>query len=172
MRIPDKITGAFATAKAFNELRDVVQWLARYAIVTIAAPLEAKALGQGRALGLAQDSENTYFNAVIGGSTSAGPNKWTYNFTEVQKISGGYSGFSAVTNGRTGTAYNMAEYINSATGLQGNGVVVENLATVPGEYTIQPCPPGTPVVMQAITRTDGVTEYWFSHTNGIDGVCE
>ena len=72
-----------------------------------------------------------------------------------------------ISGGLTGSdnAYNSFEAINSASGRQGNGVRIENLAS--GEQ-IRPCPNGTPVWLCEVVPTDDDKEYWFDYANGVD----
>ena len=90
------------------------------------------------------------FTAKILSSSAdgAGTNRWTYTFEQVRKTdidyNSGAGGWTAASDGYTGTAYNFAEVINSASGTQGNGVDVANLL---GTFALQPCPrhtSGTP----------------------------
>lgn len=115
-----------------------------------------------------------HFFAVITGSTAiiAGV-KWSYTFEEIVKTGdAGYSGaWSIRTGGRTGTAYNILEYINTADGLCGNGIDAQNLTdNFPG-FALQPVPTGTPVIV-FISKSAVGTEYWIQIPNGIDGSCE
>jgi hypothetical protein len=182
MRIPDKITGAFATAKAFNELRDVVQWLARYAIVTVAAPLEAKPLGQGRGLGLAQDAEaetSSFWAKILGFKVYDDTSyyRWQYLFQEVDPPNiHGYGNWVNTPNGRSktdwigavGYAYNTLENMNRFDGMIGNGVDWANLAG--SHMRPVPCPVNA-IVRMYEHKLDGSSIYWFQYSNSIDGSC-
>jgi hypothetical protein len=112
------------------------------------------------------------FIARIDGSTQDGSNfRWEYDFVEVKKATAGYGGWTDKTNGRTGTAYNLIEDQNGASGLFGNGVDSSNLSGTSME--VQPVPDGTRVEIFMVTcQANGETEYWFSYENGIDGECE
>ena len=129
---------------------------------------------------LLPDSAAAGFWARITASASAGDNQWTYTFTEVRKVVAGYSGWTVVVDGMSGTAYNSAEDINSDSGVQGNGVDPDNLDTEDYTFTIQPCPVLSIVRMYRVGFTseedgyegDNVVEYWFTHENGVDGSCD
>ena len=109
----------------------------------------------------------------IGAPTSAGDNQWTYEWPEMRKTGPGYGGWQIKPNGRThdshGPAYNFAEEMNSSSGVQGNGV---NLDDLPGTFTLQPVPNGRIVLATILTFTDGTKEVWFDQDNGIGGACE
>lgn len=110
------------------------------------------------------------FVARITGRTQDGSNKrWTYTFAELSKTSAGYGGWTDLTGGRTGNAYNLAEDQNGASGLYGNGV---NSANLTGTFDLQPIPTGRRVRITPAYVTDGTLEYWFEAENGIDGECE
>ena len=97
-------------------------------------------------------------------------NKWQYTIAEVAKTGAGFAGWSVVTNGRTGTAYNMREYANATTGTLGNGVPIALL----GGLTLQPIPPGFPLHILYAWRpptAPGTVEYWFDSPNGLAGEC-
>ena len=120
------------------------------------------------------------FWAEITGSGAAGEggtNSWTYSWKLVEKTVAGYGGWTDVSPAVTGSndAYNTIEDINTGSGTQGNGVDADNLVVV-DEFTfeMQACPTGNIVRMRkVVVPTDPeVTEYWFSHENGVDGVCD
>lgn len=111
------------------------------------------------------------FDAIIN-SSSGSNNQWTYAFSEVEKTTAGYSGWTVKSGGITGTAYNRAEDINSATGVQGNGVDADNLDTDDYTFALQACPDNSIVTIDVIELTTGVNEYWFTHENGVDGECD
>jgi hypothetical protein len=106
---------------------------------------------------------------IVTGSTQDGSNfRWTYDFEEAEKTSAGYGGWTAKENGLTGTAYNIIEDQNGASGVFGNGVDSANLA---GTFELQPVPNGTRIAVWRQHLTDGTFEYWFSYENGVDGAC-
>ena len=114
------------------------------------------------------------FPARIGAATADGY-RWTYAFVEVAKTVAGYGGWTTLTGGRTGTAYNTIEDMNSASGVQGNGVDRAHLDTAAYTFAIQPCPEGNVVWMRTIrfkVGEEAKVEYWFSYENGVDGECD
>ncbi|MBS3735360.1 MAG: hypothetical protein KGY99_10635 [Phycisphaerae bacterium] len=111
------------------------------------------------------------FWAEITSHSSPTQNRWTYGFKEVEKTSTGYGGWSDVSGGTTGTAYNTIEDSNTGSGTEGCGVDVDNLSTDDYTFTIQPASTGVIVWMRAVPVGD-TTEYWFSYVNGVDGSCE
>jgi hypothetical protein len=111
------------------------------------------------------------FFALITGCESAGPNRWAYTFEQVRKPDSlGYDGnWFPVDKGASGMAYNGTELPNSATGVQGNGVDVDNL---PDGWELQPCPPGVVVRMWKSSISKALEpEYWFEYANAVDGSC-
>ncbi len=113
----------------------------------------------------------------IGSATQDGSNKrWKYDWSEYEKSTQGYGGWTAVSGGRTGHAatwgyaYNMVEDGNGASGLYGNGVDSSNLV---GTLDIQPVPPNQVIVLASVVYpiNGTVRELWFSYENGIDGGC-
>lgn len=111
--------------------------------------------------------------AKITGSTSAGTNKWTYNWTEVALADNG-SVAAPATSGRTqattgyGVARNLAEANNAASGVQGNGVDVADLS---GTLAIRPIPTGRIVQMSGPFGTSGAPFCVFTAENGLQGAC-
>ncbi len=113
----------------------------------------------------------------IGSATQDGSNKrWKYDWTEYEKSTAGYGGWTAVSGGRTGHsstfgyAYNGVEDGNGASGLYGNGVDSSNLT---GTIDIQKVPPDQVIVFaEVVNPADGsLPELWFAYENGIDGDC-
>lgn len=106
------------------------------------------------------------------------PNRYTYSFEQVEKTDAGYGGWSAKSDGLTGTAgddtaarnfiedRNVHDAQNSY--LLGNGVTTGALV---GTFSMRPCPTGNIVYMHKIKLTDGTVEYWFAYENGISGSC-
>jgi len=100
-----------------------------------------------------------------------GSNRWVYDFEEVCKTSPGYDGWSARTEGRTGTAFNFRENINSdLAGIQGNGIDTGGPLWLNVDFEIQPVPVGTIVVLYAVRLVDSI-EWWFGYENAVDGDC-
>lgn len=112
------------------------------------------------------------FYALIGASpsvVSGGANRWQYAWAEAECLG---DHWGELADGRSGTtssdpAYNRFEAINSATGVQGNGV---NVADLLGTFAIQPIPDGVVVEMDQI-NVDGTLYYWFAAMNGVTGGC-
>ncbi len=76
---------------------------------------------------------------------SYGDRPWTYDFEEVEKTSAGYGGWTAVSDGRSGTAYNGVE----------EGDWVDQL-----EYYEEMADDS--IVWMREVNTAGTIEYWFS----------
>lgn len=109
------------------------------------------------------------------GATSAGTNKWRYDWREVRKgngdtwttVAGGY------TSATHGQAYNGIERPNSGSGVQGNGVDLANLS---GTFAIKTPKTGSGTgVIERIrgpyTHPDGARSWAFGYTNMVDGSC-
>ena len=115
------------------------------------------------------------FFAEIIASTDLGGNQWEYaQWKEKQKTGAGHDGWVDKPSGRThtlfGPAFNFAEINNSASGIQGNGVDVDNLV---GTFALQPVPDGRVVEMTLIRFADQSDfELWFDQDNGVDGDCK
>lgn len=112
------------------------------------------------------------FVAKITGIHSVHTNQWKYDFVRMQKTSMfGYEPGSWLSTDQTGVAYNLAEYGNTPTGRQSNGVDVDNLHE---GFEYQPIPIGTFVqINKFIDNQHQGIEYWImGYVNGIDGVCE
>src|SRR5687768_17273130 len=64
------------------------------------------------------NASSDWFPAIINSATQVGSNfRWTYSFSEAEKTSAGYGGWTAKSGGTTGTAYNFIEDQNGATGV-------------------------------------------------------
>jgi len=110
--------------------------------------------------------------ARITARSAVGTNRWQYSWTEVYAV--GLSGtdivFDDVTGGAAsathGYAYNLHEINNDGSGVEGNGVNVDNL---PAELSYQPVAIGD--VVEIIGQFgDGSDNYWlFYGENAIDG---
>jgi len=107
-------------------------------------------------------------------NASAGDNKWSYTFAEIEKTGAAYANWTAKSGGRTGTMYNTVENINDDAGVQGNGVDLANLDPDGGPYSfaIQPMPNSVPVWVREVPVTGGTVEYWFAYESGVDGECD
>lgn len=111
---------------------------------------------------------STWFFAQIGTAVQDGTNKrWAYEFVEVEPCDA--DEFCSVTGAREGTAYNLIEIGNGATGTYFNGVSSTNLT---GTFALQKCPADAIVVMyQKADQNTGTIRYFFQYENGIDGAC-
>ncbi len=119
------------------------------------------------------------FWAKITGATSAGGNKWTYDFTEVVKTSTGFgaSAWAAPANAITGTARNLFELINTSTGANylGIGITVDELLDTGGDpecpVDLRPVPEDVVVQMHVVdvfpAAASATYEYWFQWANGV-----
>lgn len=111
--------------------------------------------------------------------------QWTYTISEVFKTLVGY-GNGAFTDinadgakyGWTedsGIAYNFAEEKNSTSGVQGNGIDIDNDSYTGTSFEFIPCPVGTIVEfgLFPVANADGSTtiEAWFYWHNPVDGEC-
>jgi hypothetical protein len=113
-------------------------------------------------------------DAVITGSTAVAgaANRWRYEWEEVTP-NGQFP--ATVSGGRThtnaGFAYNTIESNNVATGVQGNGVNVDDL---PGTMGLRPIGDGAWVRMRGpFDDEDTSADVWlFQAVNAIDGDCE
>jgi hypothetical protein len=105
-------------------------------------------------------------SAPISGST----NRWIYDWAQVELATPG----SAIKKGRTsatiGKAYNRAEYGDTESGVQSDGVNRDNL---PGTYARKPIGEGRVVKLEGPVFDVNGTAYWtFYATNHYDGDCE
>ena len=120
-----------------------------------------------------QKSRRVQLPIRITGNLDVDTNQWGYQWREQRKNGVGYGGWEDKPNGRNdgshGFAFNFAEQMNSASGVQGNGVNVDDL---PGTFALQPVPDGRIVLATILTFTDGTKEVWFDQDNGIGGACE
>lgn len=115
----------------------------------------------------------TSWIARITGATSLGNNRWSYNWTAVSLTDAGVTAVPAAsprTHATTGygTARNLAEMGNAATGVQGNGVDVADLT---GTLAIRPIPTGRIVQMSGPFGTSGAPFCVFTAENGLQGAC-
>jgi len=97
LHVPD-VTDVASAAEAVDQLRRGLAWMYRSLLQEhnrgIGARFFAK-LGNGSA---------------VGGATA----QWTYPFDEVIQTANGYGGWTLRPNGRSGTARNLAEELDSA----------------------------------------------------------
>jgi hypothetical protein len=115
---------------------------------------------------------------IIKGNTAIGvnQNKWRYSIAPVRKTvadsidPSGYYYFEEAAEYSAVNAYNSIEYINSATGIQGNGIDVDGLTGT--SFEIQPAPTNTIVTMWReliYINGDPTLENWFEFSNAVDG---
>ncbi len=167
--------GIFVTRAEFEEL------LARVRAIeeTPMGPYLAGAIGGGITVDIQAVQETpatstqaaSGFDAKITGSSSVGDNQWQYTWIRVEKAAPGHDpGAWIQISGQTGIAYNRVESMNSAVGVQGNGVDVDGADYPPG-FSPQPCPEGCIVRLYELKNGTGDSEYWFSYENADDGTC-
>jgi hypothetical protein len=129
---------------------------------------------------LPEDYSDLEFFARITGNAEAdtpAQNRWVYAWSEVEKTTAGYGGWTTLSGGRSGTtstdpARNTVEDMNDGAGVEGNGVDVANLDTDTYTFAIQPIPAGVIVRIYKVLLTTGAVEYWFALPNGVDGTCD
>ena len=115
---------------------------------------------------------------IFGRITSSSPvagtgdNRFVYQFQQVAKTSAGYGGWSNVSGGIGGDAFNLIEDQNSSSGTLGNGVKVEHLNTDTAEFKLQPVPNGTRIQLFPVAVGNDEIEWWFSYENGVTGECK
>lgn len=111
------------------------------------------------------------FWARIDGSSGGSGNKWDYDFTEVE-----FDGesWTALENGRTGTAYNTVEANNDDSAIEGNSVDLSgSIFTDNTSLEIKPVR-GEPIVRMRITQgsqPEAGGYYVFEYVNAVDGTC-
>lgn len=118
-----------------------------------------------------KDRSRAKFFVRITGHTMLSANRWQYDWEEVMLFG---TAFITKSGGRNSVtydkAYNLLEVGNSATGVQGNGVVVENL---PQGFAIVAIGTGAIVEITQVTYfSGGQWGYWFSVPNSVDGTCQ
>lgn len=104
-------------------------------------------------------------------SVSVGPNRWEYQVQRVTKRDHGYALLEAFESDYDGTAYNTLEIGNSGSGVQGNGINVDDLPT---GFTLGPAPSGqfaVPAFVWVTDTSDQTPELWFTYSNPVVGVC-
>ena len=105
---------------------------------------------------------------------SAGPNRWTYELTRVRKTAAGYGGWTPITDEegqpvRIAPAYFAMENANKASGVQGDGVDLDNLDS---RFSLKPVPVGDSLVLARPVPLGEGFEWWFwIPMNAIDGKC-
>lgn len=104
-------------------------------------------------------------------STLIAPNQWEYQIVQVGKSDTGYAVTEEYPNAYKGVAYNMLELDNKGSGVQGNGVNVDQL---PGGFSLGPIPSGAwphPVYLWKLSSSPGHIEFWLYYANPVVGVC-
>lgn len=118
----------------------------------------------------------TGFYATITASTPVAgqPNRWMYDWAEVVKVGTGYGGWNQPVGARIGAgasaARNLAEDMNTATGVQGHGIDVTR-AGFPAGFATVPAPAGLIVRIFAVVNASGTAEHWFNFGGNVDGTC-
>lgn len=107
------------------------------------------------------------FWARITGSASVGDNRWEYEWEIVALSDDGdwEVPIEEVTSATMGPAHNTLEAANSATGLQGNGVVIEDLCV---GATIQPVAEGSVHLLRGPFGSAAAPIWIFSSPNGVN----
>lgn len=110
------------------------------------------------------------FFAEITGSTVLSANRWLYQWREASLTAvHGFVGSDAGRSSALGDAVNLAEAHNDGSGVEGNGVDLEDL---PETFTMRPIPVGSVVLIRGPYRaTTGVAQWVFDRVNAIDGPC-
>lgn len=109
-----------------------------------------------------------FFLVKLGGATAIPnySNRWKYSYTQVVPEREGR--YKVPDGAGTGDCYNMVEANNSATGVQGNGIDVDNL---PAGYNLGPIGAGAVVVAYLVINCDGNPEIHFEGYNPVVGTC-
>jgi hypothetical protein len=189
MKVPRELAaGSLVRGEDFNALLSFVK---RNLVAGVGPGMGFKNSGAGRFVSLTHSPLDRVRSATTGGtdpgtggasigffaeitaatSAGSGTNQWVYT---AQKVSchpalGAYAPGQWIKDGADITCYNSREVINSAFGVQGNGVDVDG-ADFPAGFEIQPCPVGNIVWLH---RVGGDDTYLlsFEYENGIDGTC-
>lgn len=104
-------------------------------------------------------------------AASVGPNKWEYAIEQIAKLGDKYGTITTGEWMRRVKAWNFMEFANTESGVQGNGVDVDQL---PEGFSIGPVPIGDwprPVYFWRGAGADGLLEYWLDYPNPIVGEC-
>jgi hypothetical protein len=116
-------------------------------------------------------SDPKIFFILITASLQVTTHRWRYDWVEQELLREGVwvnkpGGRSTPTSPY---AWNTIEANNSAVGIQGNGINLENL---PDGFAVQPVPTSKAVLWaMEIGNADGESEVIFAYENGIDGTC-
>lgn len=156
----------------YNRLVEELERLSRFAV---APPLRMQDTPGGRLLTIATQQGGFWIWPT--GRTQDSTNKrWKYDWAQIENTGAGYGGWTAPSNGLTGSsstwdyAYNSVENANAATGTYGNGVASSNLT---GTLDLQPIPNNTPLFARIVIPrvASAKPQLWVSYENGIDGAC-
>ena len=119
--------------------------------------------------GMPQPGILPLFPCRVLSSESVGPNRWSYQIEQVVKASEGYAELSSFPGGIRGVAYNMLENGNTGSGVEGNGVDVDDL---PAGFSLGPIPSGDwPLLAYAWSVASGRPELWLRYPNPVVGEC-
>lgn len=114
-------------------------------------------------------NEQTSIYAQITGSASLGDNRWEYTWEEVRFAAGLPVRTGAVrTSTSHGKAYNTMEMLNTASGVQGNGVDIANLS---GTFEIKPISNKATVQISGPFNDSDTPRWYFQAVNTVDGAC-
>lgn len=108
------------------------------------------------------------FDGLLGTASTIADNRWAYPFQQVKYTTLGK--YTTVEGGVTGTVYNKIEANNTATGIQGCGINVDNL---PAGVELVPLGSGAVVEITPVYSCEtGEVEYVFEDPNQPDGNCD
>lgn len=113
--------------------------------------------------------EQTTIYAQITSSISLGANLWEYDWEEV-RFNAGLPVRTGATRTSTshGKAYNTMEMLNTASGVQGNGVDIANLL---GSFEIKPISTKAVVLLSGPFNDNDTPRWYFQAVNSVDGTC-
>lgn len=98
------------------------------------------------------------------------PVRWTYTVSEMYKATAGYGGWSVLSDGYTGAAYNFNEEGNDGTGRQMNGVDHDG-ADYPSTVSMQPIQDNAILPGVMVFAASGAVEVWLWSQSNEDGTC-
>ena len=107
-----------------------------------------------------------FFTVITNSVPLGGTNRWVYNWAEAIVDTIG-SSWEPLPGGRTGSARNTAEHLNTPSMAFG-GV---DLDALPGDVEVLPVQDGQAVPMAKVTDIDGDIKYWFHMMNGAQVAC-
>ncbi|MGV6814240.1 MAG: hypothetical protein ACWA5W_04420, partial [Phycisphaerales bacterium] len=113
-------------------------------------------------------AEQTTIFAKVTGATLISSNKWEYDWSEVRFVDGVPNEAGALRTSVThGKARNTLEMLNTAAGVQGNGI---DITTLPGTFALQRVPDSA-IVQIAGPFVGSAPLWYFSVANSVDGDC-